>query len=333
MKLVFFGTPEYALPVLESLNKTFRTKMGGLPIAAVVTQNPKTVGRKQTLEYSPVDQWAHKKKVPIYYDPENIIRDNISADLGVIASYGKIISKQVITHFPYGILNIHFSLLPEFRGAAPVEAAIVTGKKEIGVTIFKIDDKLDHGLIISQFKEEIRDDDNSQMLKIRLFQRSAEVLTTLIPAYLRGIITPRKQDEKKASFTYQIKKDDAFIPPEYLDFVLGSDPCTRLKSKNKGLTLEWKIPFIKDYSLVPSANSLEHFIRAMYPWPIAWTQIQLNPKLKTKNLKRLKILKAHIEQDLSLKSSVLCLDSVQLEGKFPVSWKQFFEGYPEAKFI
>lgn len=326
MKIVFFGTPAYVVPVVEALNNTFGSKQNRAGVVAVVTQKPKPVGRKQILEYSPVDTWAYKKGVPKFFNPSNILKNKINADVGVLASYGKIIPSEVINHFPYGIINIHFSLLPELRGAAPIPATLILGKKEAGVTIFKIDEILDHGPIISQFREEIHPEDTTGILMVRLFERSAEVLSTLIPAYLAGKITPREQDHDKATFARMIIKEDAYIPPEFLNAALEGESF-------KG---KWKIDFIKDYSLIPSAYSLERFIRAMQPWPQAWTYVQLGQSAKDKEQRRLKILESHLESSPStnshLQSTKLVLDEVQLEGKTPVTWKQFKEGHPEATF-
>jgi methionyl-tRNA formyltransferase len=316
MKIVFFGTPDYVLPILDSLHKTFRNKTGESPISAVVTQKPRPTGRKQILTYSPVDTWARKKKVPVFYDSYDLIKNKVQAELGIIASFGQIIPKNVISHFPYGILNIHFSLLPKLRGAAPVEATIVMGEREAGVSIFAIDEFLDHGPIISQFTEEIRDDDTSKSLRLRLFKRTKEVLLTLLPAYLKGQITPREQDHKSATFTTLVKKADGFIPPKYLARAIEQGSELR---KVRNLP-KWKIPFIKDYSLKPDPYNLDRFIRAMQPWPQAWTYVHLGKRHEVKG-KRLKILKAHVEDEKFVP------DEVQLEGKSPVSWKQFRQGY------
>jgi methionyl-tRNA formyltransferase len=313
MKIVFFGTPDYAIPVLSSLYKTFKNKSNDLPIIAVVTQKPRPTGRKQILAYSPVDTWARKKKVPVFYDSYDLIKNKVQAELGIIASFGQIIPKNVISHFPYGILNIHFSLLPKLRGAAPVETTIVMGEREAGVSIFAIDEFLDHGPIISQFTEEIRDNDTSKSLRLRLFKRTEEVLLTLLPAYLKGQITPREQDHNSATFTTLVKKADGFIPPKYLARAIEQGSELR---KVPNLP-KWKIPFIKDYSLKPD--------------PYKWTNIKLKVKSEKLKVKRFKIIKAHLEEASKVKgqrSKVrLVLDEVQLEGKNPVSWKQFRQGY------
>jgi methionyl-tRNA formyltransferase len=332
MKIIFFGTPEYVLPILELLHKSFKNPKIESGIVAVVTQKPKPTGRKQIITYSPVDAWAHKKNIPIFYKPLDFVNKKIKADVGILASYGEIIPKSVIEFFKYGILNIHPSLLPLWRGSSPVQASIIAGDKITGTTIIKIDEILDHGPIVSQFKEEVQEEDTTDTLRSRLFARSAEVLTTLLPAYLAGKITHRKQDHKKATITRQIKKSDAFIPPKYISANLQGET----------LQAHWEIPFmntkysqaslIKNYSLNLTPYTLERFIRAMQPWPVSWTNVQLNSRHKTKDLKRLKIIKTHVEQDLSLKSSVLRLEVVQLEGKNPVSWKQFKEAYNTAIF-
>jgi methionyl-tRNA formyltransferase len=313
MKIVFFGTPDYVLPILNSLHKGFKGRTNKSPISAVVTQKPKPVGRKKVLTYSAVDKWAHQNKVPTFYDGQELVNENITANVGVLASYGKILRKSVINQFPQGIINIHFSLLPKYRGSSPVHAAILSGDKQIGVTFFKITEGLDEGPVISQFTENILPEDTTGSLRKRLFEKSATALTTLIPPYIEGKITPRGQDHKSATYTTLLKKSHGFIPPKYLS------------STFKGLPFKgkWKIPFIKDYSLNPTPYTLERFIRAMQPWPIAWTHVVLRHAASPK---RLKILKAHIEDEK------LSFDEIQLEGKNPVSWKQFKEAYETVIF-
>lgn len=305
MKIVFFGTPEYVVPVLETLHKAFKNKVDDSPVAAVVTQAPKPSGRKQELAYSPVDSWAYKKNVAKYFNPIDVVNQKITADIGILASYGAIISGEVINHFPFGILNIHPSLLPRWRGSSPVQATIIA-EDPAGATIIKIDEKLDHGQIIAQFKDEVTPTDTTESLRSRLFERSAEILTTLIPAYVSGKITPREQDHDKATFTREIKKEDAFIPAKYVRAALDG----------KGFRKKWEIPFIRDYSTTANAHTINNFVRAMQPWPQAWSTIKVDGKEM-----RIKLLKSHIQEEC------LELDEVQLEGKNPVSWKQFENAY------
>lgn len=304
MRIVFFGTPEYVLPVLTALDKTLESRSGISPIVAVVTQEPKPAGRKKVLSYSSVDKWAHKRKIPVYYRADDLIKKSVPADLGVLAAYGEIIPEKIIRYFPHGILNIHPSLLPKYRGASPVRAAIVSDDKQTGATIIKLDEEVDHGPIISQFTEPTLPSDTTDTLRERLFEMAAPVLVELIPSYLKGKITPRVQEHKKATFTVQTKKAHAFIPPKYLAAALSGRAAAE----------KWRLP---------TPQALERFIRAMQPWPIAWTYVVLS---NGQDQKRLKILKAHIED------KKLVLDEVQLESKNPVSWKQFKEGHPKVIF-
>lgn len=290
LKIVFFGTPDYVMPVLTSLHKKFVTGSGVSPVIAVVTQSPKPVGRKQFLTYSPVDKWAHDHGIPIHYTANELAIDKIDADVGVLASYGEIIKPEVIKLFTHGILVIHPSLLPKYRGASPISAAIMNGETVTGVTIFKMDEKVDHGKVVCQFKEDIMPADDGETLRARLFARSAEVLIETIEPYLQGKIRPKSQDETEATFTKIMTREDG-----HLDLA-DPDPI-----------------------------KAEQFVRAMLPWPVAWTNVRLSTN--DTQTKRLKIFKVHIENEK------LILDEVQLEGKDPVTWKQFKEGYNDAKFV
>lgn len=314
MKIIFFGTPDYVVPILNLVHKTFKERFGASGVVAVVTQEPKPIGREQKLTYSPVDTWAYKKGIPVIYDLSKVP----SADLGILAAYGELIPELVISHLKFGILNIHPSLLPKYRGASPVQAAIASGDSETGVTIIKIDRQMDHGPVVSQFSEGILGADTFEALRQRLFARSAEVLTTLIPSFVQGRINLREQNHGEATYTILVKKEYGFIPAKYLYACL----------QGRSLKAKWKIPFIKDYSLHPTPYTLDCFIRAMDPWPGAWTQVKI---LGGKDIKilRLKILKAHL-QKLDPKRYTLIPDLVQLEGKGPVSWEEFKRGYPNA---
>src|SRR3990167_7383010 len=153
MKIIFFGTPDYVLPILTNLHKKFVTGPGISPIVAVVTQSPKPTDRKRIILYTPVDKWAHEREIPTFYKAGELLKEDIVADLGICAAYGEIIPKTVINSFKFGILNVHPSLLPKFRGASPISAAIMAGDTQTGVSIIKMDEKVDHGPIITQFKE------------------------------------------------------------------------------------------------------------------------------------------------------------------------------------
>lgn len=289
MKIVFFGTPDFVIPVAQKLWETYnRSSANEIGIVAVVTQPPRPAGRDKRLLRSAVDEWAFRKKIPLVFEDQDIPQ----ADLGIVAAYGRIIPESTIKKFKYGIVNIHPSLLPKYRGASPVQGALEAGETITGVTIIKMDAKMDHGPILSQFKEEIRKDDTTDLLRRRLFDRAADFLLALIPNFISGKIKPKEQDHSLATVTKIIKKEDGYINPKVLSEALNG----------------------KD------AQSIERKVRAMTPWPNAWTYISTG---KDTNF-RLRILKSHIEDEK------LLLDKVQLEGKNPVSWKQLLEGYPQA---
>ncbi len=288
MKIVFFGTPEYVMPILTGLHKKFVSGPGKSPISAVVTQSPKPIGRKQIVSYTPIDKWAHEHKIPTLYSARELIDNPVEGEIGILAAYGEIIRRDVINLFPHGILVVHPSLLPKYRGASPIPAAIAAGDSITGVSIIRMDEKVDHGKIVAQFKEDILPTDTSETLRARLFLRSVDVINELLIPYLQGKIKPKEQNDSEATFTKIMTKENGFID------------------------LNEKTP-----------AEAERFIRAMLPWPAAWTHIRLSPQGETK---RIKLLKAHLEENK------LVFDQVQLEGKLPTSWKQFSEGYNAAKF-
>jgi methionyl-tRNA formyltransferase len=312
MRIVFFGTPEYVLPVLKAVHKKFKEKDGTSPISAVVTQEPKPVGRSQFVEYSPIDTWAYKRDIPKFFSAKDIVKEKIEADIGVLAAYGEIIPKDVIEYFPQGILNIHPSLLPKYRGASPIQGAILAGEKETGVTVIKLDEKLDHGPVVSFFKEEVNKNDTTKELRERLFARSADFLSDLIPPYISRKVSLKAQNHKEATYTTLIRKADGFIEPSHFKNAL----------EGKTTNVDWDIGFMKDFAVKPSPEVIERFIRAMHPWPQAWTNVNVSGETL-----RLKILSA------KLKEGSLLPEMVHLEGKSAVTWKQFKEGYTSAMFV
>ncbi len=285
LKIIFFGTPSFVVPIAESL-----LQIPDSQLVAVVTNPDRPVGRKQILTPSPIKSWALEHKISIF-TPEKLDQNFLNIlvsqypnlDLGVLAAYGKIIPQEIIDLFPKGILVIHPSLLPKYRGASPIQTAILNGDKVTGVSIIQMDSKMDHGPIVYQFKEEISEEDTSETLTERLFLKTAEILPTIVSTV--GVDPPQPQNHSLATFTKLLKKEDGFI--------------------------EWK-------TLASQGESLRsyNFIRAMTPWPGAFTNVKLKMQ-KGKLERRLKILKAHLE------NGNLILNVVQLEGKKPISWQEF----------
>lgn len=302
MKIVFFGTPDYVVPILEAVNKNFKINFE-TPIVGVVTKKPFS-DRDGKQKFSEVDYWAHKRNIPKFYSSREFIDSSIQADLGILASFNEIIPESIIRFFKHGILNLHPSLLPNYRGASPVPAALAMGNTETGLSIIKLDSNLDHGDIITSFREPVLPYDTYESLRDRLFNRGAEALVEMLPAFTSGKIKPKPQNHSLAIYTRELIREDGFLP------------LTLILPTLQGATLQGKylIPFIKGQNEVtPNAEFIERYLRALTPWPGIYTQI---------DGKRLKILKVHTEE------KKLIIDTVQLEGKNEVSFKQFVEGYP-----
>lgn len=324
MRVVFFGTPDYVLPIITALRKSSKFPV---EIVAVVTQAPKPAGRKKLLTYSAIDTWAHEKnskiknqnaKIKILHDPNQLIAQKVTAEIGIVAAYGTMIPAHVIKLFPLGLLNVHPSLLPSFRGASPVQATIMTDSQP-GCTIIKLDEKMDHGPIVSQFKVEKIASETAELLRQRLFNLSAEVLVELLPVYAQGKIKPREQDHESATFTKIIAKEDGLIPFDKLRASLKGDEDNA----------PWSLRFIKDYETSYSPENIYRFFCAMQPWPGIWTTIttKSNSEGAHKETKRLKILDMRLERSEVTANAKIEIEKVQLEGKNPVSWEQFVRGH------
>ncbi|KKT42314.1 MAG: Methionyl-tRNA formyltransferase [Candidatus Giovannonibacteria bacterium GW2011_GWA2_44_13b] len=234
--LVFFGTSEFAVLALDVLIKN-----GTSPVAAV-TSPDRPAGRGKKLTVSPVKEFLNERLVllqPEKLDSQLILKlKELSADMGVIASYGKILPKELIEIFPKGILNIHPSLLPKYRGASPIQAVILNGDAETGVSIILLDEKMDHGPVLAQSSNlGLGNLSCATYLSLHdsLAKLGAELLIETIPKWLNGEIIPHPQDDSQATFTKLIKKEDGKI--------------------------DW----------TKSAEKIERTVRAFYPWPCAFT--------------------------------------------------------------
>jgi methionyl-tRNA formyltransferase len=310
LKIVFFGTPDYVLPILERLSKEFRVKNES-PIVAVVTQKPMPVGRKQLLEYSPIDKWAHERNIPVYYDVNKLIEDGIKAEIGVLAAYGAILPENIIEYFPKGIINIHPSLLPKYRGASPIQGQIINGETETGVTIIKLDKQMDHGGILAQFTEDVLPLDTTDTLRTRLFEKSVEVVSEVMKPYMSGKITLKEQKHEDATYTRLIKKEFGLIPAKYIPDLMSG----------KEIGEDWNIEIVKDLVVKPTPQIVEKLSRALFPWPGIWTKFTNKGKERRLKLLEIKVVDNKLE-----------INKVQIEGKNPVSWSEFKNGYPEAQF-
>lgn len=211
MKFVFFGTPDIAVTVLDAL------KDASLLPALVVTNKDAPQGRKMVLTPPPVKVWAEKESIPVLqpdslrYDSLTNILAEVGAEVFVVVAYGKIIPASILKIPPHGVVNMHPSLLPKFRGASPIRSAILHDTKETGVSIMLLDTQMDHGPILAQECVEIDVADwpmRGRQLDHLLALRGGTLLARTLPPYIQGELKPKDQDHDAATYCEKIEKSD-----------------------------------------------------------------------------------------------------------------------------
>ena len=252
MRILFMGTPDFAVPCLEILDKKHE-------IIGVFTKIDKINKRGKKIEYLPVKQYAIDKNIPIYQpnslkdeETKNIIK-KLNPDLIVVVAYGKIIPKDIIDMPKFGIINVHSSLLPRFRGAAPINAALMAGDEKSGVTIMYVAEGLDTGNIILAKETPITEEDNFETLHDRLKFLGAEALDEAVNLIEKGENESIPQDDSLATFVKPFKKEDLKIDwnkskEEIFNFVRGISPvpCAWTMDEDKLL----KVYEVKKYDKV-----------------------------------------------------------------------------------
>ena len=312
-KIVFMGTPEFGEIILEKLAETnFK------PIL-VITAPDKPVGRKQILTPPPVKNLAEKYKIPIL-QPEKIENcklkiENLNPDLIIVAAYGQILPKEILDIPKRGSLNVHPSLLPKYRGASPIQYAILNGDKKTGVTIMLMDEKMDRGPILNQRALEIEAEETSTTLHRKLANLGVSLLMETISKWMQGMIKPRLQDDAQATYTKILTREDGRI--------------------------NWK----------KTAKDLEREIRSFDDWPGSFTFWEK----RDGTMVRIKILKARVFESkggitypvgktlvvpqneicvqcgkgfLGKGGDFLVIEKLQLEGKKEIGSEEFLRGYP-----
>ena len=299
MNLVFCGTPAFAVPTLERLSEA------GFPVRLVVTQPDRPRGRGMALESSPVKQKAVQLGIPVS-QPEKIknndgFRDELisfSPDAIIVVGYGRIIPQWMIDLPPMGNINLHASLLPKYRGAAPIQWAIASGESMTGVTTMRIDAGLDTGDILLQKEVTIEADDTALTLSPRMASVGADLMIDTLRGLQAGTLQPRPQDHANATLAPILKKDDG------------------------------RIDFYR------SASDIYNRLRGFQPWPGAFTAFRkknLNV-WKAKPLPRAVAEGELLVEDDNLlvgcgQSSSLALIELQPEGKKRMSAHDFIQGY------
>ena len=300
-RIVFFGTPSFALPPLEILIQ------GSDEVVAVVTQPDREKGRGRKVIASPVKELALEKGLSIL-QPEKVKEvsfqeklKGLGADLFVVAAYGQILPKTVLSLPKYGAMNIHASLLPKYRGSAPIAWAILNGEKKTGITTMLMDEGMDTGDILLQAEIPIREDETTETLHDRLAPLGAQVLLETLGKMKKGEIHPTPQDHSKATYASMLKKEDGQI-----DWTKG-------------------------------AEEIDRQVRAFHPWPGAYTEWQgqilkiykgevRKGRVAGKAGMALWVGTDFIEIETG-KDSYL-LKEVQLEGKKRMSTRDFLSGHP-----
>lgn len=252
MKIVFFGSSRYVIPILDMLHNFYN-----LPLVITTEQG----------NQDPVPFFCKAKKIEFIKTTKSA--DLISsyeiegsgANLGVVADFGLIIPPEVINFFELGIINIHPSLLPKYRGSTPVQSAILNGDTKTGVSIIQLDKYMDHGPILAQEEEVISPDDTSKSLYDKLFKTGTRLLKETIQKMDTQKIIAKEQDHATATFTKQLTRDDGFV----------------------------------DFKTISSKEFFDRLIRAYYPWPGVWTKTSLSSDGQTKVIKFLPNKKIQVE--------------------------------------
>ncbi len=303
-RVVFMGTPEFAVPSLRALAADSRFKLTG-----VVTQPDRPAGRGQSLRQSAVKQAALTLDLPIF-QPQSLKKeaamDELSqwqADIMVVAAYGQILKQRVLDMAPHGCVNVHASLLPKWRGAAPIQYAIRAGDEETGVTIMKIDIGLDSGPMLAKRAIPITRQDTASTMHDKLAELGADLLLDVLPDYLMGGITPKPQPEDGVTFAPTLRKTEGEI--------------------------DWS----------QSAAEIDRLVRAFDPWPGTYTFYEgkrLNilsgsplPNVSHKALHGT-LIRHHDQYAVATGSGIYLLRNIKPAGKKAMTATAFAKGRPDA---
>ena len=301
MKIVFFGSSSFAVRCLARiLESSYR-------VCAVITQPDRKKGRHLKLAPTPVKSWAVEKKLKVH-DPETVsdaatidLLKSFEADLFVVVSFGQILPREIIDIPSIYSINLHPSLLPKYRGAAPVNWAIINGETRTGLTIIRMNEKMDAGDIILQRKVDIHDEDNAGTLNERLSMLGSILLTDAIRFIETGRVKFKKQDEKKATLAPRLKKEDGVI--------------------------NWK----------NRATDIRNRIRGTVPWPGAYTYFY-DKKVNIWGAGVIdgegqpgEILETEEGLLVGTGKGILKIEEMQIEGKKRMSAPVFLRGYREMK--
>lgn len=294
LRTVFFGTHQFAASILRGL---IHSPL--FDVALVMTQPDRPVGRKHMVEAPPVKTLAKEWNIPID-QPETMKNYELRIkdyDIGIVAQYGCIIPERILNAPTHGTLNVHTSLLPKYRGASPVQTAILNGESETGVTIIKMDAGMDTGPILLQKRVPIGPNDTALIVEEALSRIAVPTILKAVPAYVEGRIIPTPQDDAQATYCKKLTRDNGRI--------------------------DWSLPSRRVYNLY----------RALQPWPGVWTECQ-GKRLKILDMR---LHPTHGSSGtVSMQDGALlvaCGDTsisvqrLQLEGRKPMDAIEFIRGH------
>lgn len=298
MRVVFLGTPEFAVPSLEALVAS------GHSVSAVFTQPDRPKGRGQQVAESPVKQAALRLGLPVF-QPERIRRPesfeqlrSFNADLIVVVGYGQIIPQSIIDLPRFGILNVHASLLPKYRGAAPIQWAIANGETTTGVTIMQIDAGLDTGDMLAKATMDIGSDETAPELSVRLASVGAALLVDTVGQIAAGNSQREKQNDSEATLAPILKKEDGRV--------------------------HWIMP----------ARQINNRRRGFTPWPGAYTTFRGQPLslIRTEPIENGSVPPGIVQVEgkrllVGTGQGTLAISEVQPGGKKRMSAEAFINGY------
>lgn len=242
MKVIFMGTPDFSVGTLEALIEA------GYEVALVVTQPDKPKGRGGKMQYTPVKEVAVAHNIPVYQpkrirEPECIEElRKYNADIMVVIAFGQILPKEILEMTPYGCVNVHASLLPSYRGAAPIQWAVINGEKVSGVTTMQMNEGLDTGDMLLKVEIPLDEKETGGSLHDKLAEAGARLCVETLDALKAGTVTPEKQGDSPTAYA------------KMLDKHMGK--------------IDWKM----------SAKEIERLIRGLNPWPSAYTRWNENDK-------------------------------------------------------
>lgn len=296
MKIVFMGTPDFAVPCLEALYNS------GNEVAAVYTQTDKPKGRGHSMAFSPVKELALQHEIPVFQPPK--LKNNeeafnelnaLSPDLIVVVAYGKILPQNILDIPKYGCINVHASLLPKYRGAAPIQWSVINGEKVTGVTTMYMDAGIDTGDILLTDETEIGENETAEELRSRLSFMGAKLLLNTIEQIKSGALVRKKQDDANSCYAPMLDRSMSCI--------------------------DWS----------DTALNIHNKVRGLYPWPSASTTV--NGKTLKILQTRISDISGKPGDILSLSPFVIGCGSgsleiceVQLEGKRRMSVSDFLRG-------